>query len=38
LIRKKAMLRGFGLAVLVQGAFLLVFDGYFWWKCTQAIG
>jgi hypothetical protein len=38
LIRKKTMLRGFGLAVLVQGAFLLVFDGYFWWKCAQAIG
>jgi hypothetical protein len=38
LIRKKAMLRGFGLGVLVQRSFLLVFDGYFWWKCAQAIG
>jgi len=38
LSRKKPMLRGFGLGVLVQGAFLLLFDGYFWWKCAQAIG
>jgi hypothetical protein len=38
LSRKKTMLRGFGLGVLVQGAFLLLFDGYFWWKCAQAIG
>jgi hypothetical protein len=38
LSRKKPMLRGFGLGVLVQGSFLLVFDGYFWWKCGQAIG
>lgn len=38
LSRKKPLLRGFGLAVLVQGAFLLLFDGYFWWRCTQAMG
>ena len=35
LTRKKAPLRGFGLGVLVQGAFLLLFDGYFWWRCAR---
>ncbi len=34
LTRKKPALRGFGLAVLVQGAFLLILDGYFWWRCA----
>ena len=38
LSRKKPMLRGFGLGVLVQGAFLLLFDGYFWWRCARAMG
>jgi hypothetical protein len=38
LSRKKRLLRGFGLAVLVQGAFLLLFDGYFWWQCARAMG
>jgi hypothetical protein len=38
LIRKKPMVRGFGLGVLVQGAFLLLFDGYFWWRCAHATG
>jgi hypothetical protein len=38
LSRKTTMLQGFGLGVLVQGAFLLIFDAYFWWKCAQAIG
>ena len=32
LSRKKPLLRGFGLGVFVQGAFLLLFDGYFWWR------
>jgi hypothetical protein len=27
-------LRGFGWAVLVQGAFLLAFDLYFYWRCS----
>jgi hypothetical protein len=38
LSRKKTLLRGFGLGVLVQGAFLLLFDGYFWWRCTRMTG
>ena len=38
LSRKKPLLRGFGLGVFVQGAFLLLFDGYFWWRCAQAMG
>lgn len=38
LSRKKPLLRGFGLGVFVQGAFLLLFDGYFWWTCAQATG
>jgi hypothetical protein len=38
LVRKTPRLRGFGLGVLVQGAFLLLFDSYFWCKCAQAIG
>lgn len=37
LSRKKPMLCGFGLGVLLQGAFLLLFDGYFWWRCVQAM-
>lgn len=36
--RKGPMTRGFGLAVVVQGVFLLMFDGHFWWRCSQAIG
>lgn len=35
---KKPMLRGFGLGVLVQGLFLLIFDGYFWWLCSMKAG
>lgn len=35
--RKKPLPRGFGLGVLVQGSFQLVFDGHFWLKCTRAI-
>ncbi len=38
LARKSPMLRGLGLGVLVQGAFLLLFDGYFWWRCARAMG
>jgi hypothetical protein len=38
LSRKKTLLRGFGLGVFVQGAFLLLFDGYFWWRCVQTTG
>ncbi|QDV35666.1 DUF6992 family protein [Tautonia plasticadhaerens] len=38
LSRRKPILRGFGLAVLVQGAFLLAFDGYWWWRCATAMG
>jgi hypothetical protein len=37
LSRRKATVRGFGFGVLVQGAFLLLFDGYFWWRCARAI-
>ncbi len=33
--RQKPTLRGFGLAILIQGIFLLVLDGTFWWKCAQ---
>ena len=36
--RSKPLLRGFGMGVLVQGVFLLVFDGYFWWKCAHSAG
>ncbi len=36
LSRKTPRLKGFGLAVLVQGGFLLAFDLYFWWKCSMA--
>jgi len=32
--RTTPLLRGFGLAVLVQGVFLLVFDLSFWWRCA----
>ena len=35
LTRPRVLLRGFGLAVIVQGLFLLAFDGYFWWKCAS---
>lgn len=38
LSRRGPMLRGFGLAILVQGAFLLAFDGYWWWRCAAAVG
>ena len=38
LTRKKAPLRGFGLGVFVQGAFLLLFDGYFWWRFARMTG
>ena len=38
LSRKKPLLRGFGLGVFMQGAFLLLFDGYFWWRCVGAMG
>ncbi|QEH38407.1 hypothetical protein OJF2_70080 [Aquisphaera giovannonii] len=34
--RGTPLLRGFGLAVLVQGAFLLALDGTFWRLCTRA--
>jgi hypothetical protein len=36
--RPKPLLRGFGYAVLMHGAFLLLFDTYFWWRCAQAAG
>jgi hypothetical protein len=35
--RPKPVPRGFGLAVLIQGAFLLCFDGYFWYRCARAL-
>ena len=35
LTRKTPMLRGFGLGVLLQGGFLLIFDSYFWWRCAS---
>ncbi len=35
--RKGPRARGFGLAVIVQGVFLLMFDGYFWWRCARVI-
>ena len=35
---KKPLLRGFGLGVFVQGAFLLLFDGYFWWRWRSGDG
>ncbi len=38
LSRNTPRLRGFGAGVLVQGAFLLLFDGFFWFKCAQTIG
>lgn len=38
LSRKGPMLRGFGLGVLVQGSFLLAFDGYYWWRCAVLLG
>ncbi|QDV36694.1 DUF6992 family protein [Tautonia plasticadhaerens] len=38
LSRKGPMLRGFGLGVLVQGSFLLAFDGYYWWRCAGLVG
>ncbi|QDV36375.1 DUF6992 family protein [Tautonia plasticadhaerens] len=38
LSRKKPPLKGFGLAVVIQGAFLLLFDGYYWWRCTGIVG
>jgi hypothetical protein len=34
--RERPELCGFGLAVLAQGAFLLLFDGAFWWRCELA--
>jgi hypothetical protein len=37
LSRPKPLLRGFGLAVLVQVAFLLLFDGYFWWRSASMV-
>lgn len=36
LSRRKPLLRGFGTSVFVQGAFLLMFDLYYWWRCAQA--
>ncbi len=36
--RSKPLLRGYGLGVVVQGGFLLLFDGYFWWRCVRVIG
>lgn len=36
--RRGATTRGFGLGVLVQGVFLLVLDGGYWWRCAQAVG
>lgn len=36
--RKTPRLRGFGLAVLFQGLFLLGFDLYFWWRCGLILG
>ena len=36
LTRRGGRLRGFGLAVFIQGLFLLCFDGYFRWRCSQA--
>ena len=38
LSRKKPLLRGFGLGVFVQGTFLLLFDGYFWWMWRSGDG
>lgn len=38
LSRNGPILRGFGLGVVVQGAFLLILDGYFWRVCARAIG
>lgn len=34
MIRAAQRLRGFGLAILIQGVFLLAFDLFFWWRCT----
>ena len=30
--------RGFGLAVLIQGLFLFLLDGHFWWRCVTLPG
>jgi len=35
--RANPRLRGFGLAVIVQGAFLFAFDGYYWWRCAELV-
>ncbi len=35
LTRSMPILQGFGLAVVLQGSFLLFFDGFFWWRCIQ---
>ena len=32
--RRKPTVRGFGLAVLIQGLFLLGFDFFFWLRCS----
>lgn len=37
LSRSKPGVRGFGLGVIVQGAFLLVLDGSFWWACARSV-
>jgi len=37
LSRKGPIPRGFGLGVVVQGAFLLILDAYFWRVCARAI-
>ena len=37
LTRKNPRLQGFGLAIIVQGAFLLGFDLYFWSRCVPLI-
>lgn len=36
--RAKPRIRGFGLAVVLQGLFLLGFDGYFWWRFARVVG
>jgi hypothetical protein len=34
---KKPLLKGFGIAIIVQAIFLLIFDLYFWFRCSESL-